>query len=540
MKINSEQFARSPVYPLGYIGSNRFVYFVKGIERVVILSANQHTMQQLLALATEKEWSRYPAVNFSRSSFIEALSERMMADCRSCGQFDPSCIRGYGAWRDRDRIVFNDGVSLLVGAGKAPIGEFRDTKFIYVRASERLSPATKLATAEEGAAFVDALRLWNWEFKEIAPVLLAGWTACAFVCGLLPWRPHIWVTGPKGTGKSTQDRLLTGVLGDVAQAVQGATSEAGLRQLLNSDARPVIFDEFEGSEGNARGVLQLARSAASENAAPVVKGSQHGVAMEFRLRSMMLFSGVITRIINEADASRICVLELRPLRSSSCGDAELKEAFMKFGEASQFGARLLSRMLYSLSCGRFDQALQSLKAAIFRTGGDARRQDLFATLGAGYHVLTRDEAITTEEADAFAAAIAALEQETPSDDEQCLMALLTFRIRSESGVQKTVGELAAIASTSCRDCSVSAAEAKSELARHGLKLDAGSLRVANNGVGIDRIFEGTRWHGSHKGTLKRLPGAVAAGNTRFAPGYQSKAVALPLDLILGCSGSSAE
>lgn len=540
MTTNIGLYANSPVRPIGHIGNRVFVYYSAETQTVLLLNANQHTVQSLTSIATRDDWLLYPCKSVGSRPFWEALPERMMADCRERGIFDPTSVRGYGSWRDGGRIVFNDGAKLLIDGQKVRISDFRDTEFIYVSARKRLGPACDIATAVEGKAFADALGLWAWETPDIAPRLVAGWVACALVCGVLDWRPHLWITGAKGTGKSTLDRLIQGVLGRLAHAVQGPTTEAGIRQSLNSDARPVIFDEFEGSDGNAAAILQLARSAASENSAPVVKGSQHGVAMEYRVRSVMLFSGIITRIVNEADASRICVLELRPLHGSPYGTAELQEVFINFGEVSQFGARLLSRMLYALSCGKFDQALKALKAAIFRRGGDARRQDLFATLGAGYHVVTRDEPITTEEADAFAAAIAVLEQQTPSDEEQCLTALLTFQIRVDSGVRMTVGELVVIASASRGGGSVSAADAKSELLRHGLMLDAGFLRVANNGVGIDRVFTGTRWHGSHRGTLKRLSGAIPAGNTRFGPGYQAKAVALPLELVLGCLEPSDE
>ena len=74
--------------------------------------------------------------------------------------------------------------------------------------------------------------------------LLVGWVVLAPICGALPWRPHLWLTAGAGTGKSAiLDRYVVPLLGDFALVVSGATTEAGLRQTICSDAMPVVFDE---------------------------------------------------------------------------------------------------------------------------------------------------------------------------------------------------------------------------------------------------------------------------------------------------------
>ena len=76
-------------------------------------------------------------------------------------------------------------------------------------------------------------------------MLLAGWVALAPTCGCLDWRPHIWLTGGAGTGKSLIHRFISPLLHDMGVPVSGNTTEAGLRQTLKSDALPVVFDEAE-------------------------------------------------------------------------------------------------------------------------------------------------------------------------------------------------------------------------------------------------------------------------------------------------------
>ena len=59
---------------------------------------------------------------------------------------------------------------------------------------------------------------------------LLGWLVLAPVCGALNWRPHIWLTGGAGTGKTTILKLfIRPLLGGVVQSATGGTTEAGLR-----------------------------------------------------------------------------------------------------------------------------------------------------------------------------------------------------------------------------------------------------------------------------------------------------------------------
>ena len=65
------------------------------------------------------------------------------------------------------------------------------------------------------------------------------------------------------------------------------------------------------------------------------------------------------------------------------------------------------------------------------------------------------------------------------------------------------------------------------LARHGILLDGEVVVVANQVPGILRIYRGSPWAGGgHWRMIRRLEGAWAAGNRRFAR-LQSKATAIP-------------
>ena len=147
-------------------------------------------------------------------------------------------------------------------------------------------------------------------------MLLAGWIALAPICGALDWRPHIWLTGGAGTGKSAiLDRFISPLLHDMGVHVSGNTTEAGLRQTLKSDALPIIFDEAESNEKadqtRMQSILALARVASSETNAQMIKGSPNGEVIRYHLRSMFFLSSISTALKQGADRTRFAQLTLK-------------------------------------------------------------------------------------------------------------------------------------------------------------------------------------------------------------------------------------
>ena len=88
--------------------------------------------------------------------------------------------------------------------------------------------------------------------------LLAGWVVIAPLCGILSWRPHLWMIGPSGVGKSTIfEHLVSQMLGNFKLAGQGmGTTEAGIRQSLASDALPYIADEMDATTASGQEQLK--------------------------------------------------------------------------------------------------------------------------------------------------------------------------------------------------------------------------------------------------------------------------------------------
>jgi len=518
-----DRFKYLPVIPLGHTGTKTFYYFVRSTRQVVALGSASHRQHNFIGMAEEADWQcYYPAPASTGRLDWDTVAENLMAHCREIGLYDPSRVRGRGAWRDGDDVVFHSGDALFVNGQLTDFRDYTETDYHYLAEIKTLRPADDKSSANDGEELLSVFRTWGWEHRSLAPNLILGWIGCSLICGALQWRPHLWITGIKGSGKSTLDSLIFGILGDLALHVQGNTTEPGLRQTLKGDARPVLFDEFEAENANAMSVIDAARSAASDNAAPVIKGTPEGKPIFYRLRFSGMFSGILANVQKETDRSRFVILEMHPLTRTEDQRRQLFENLIGFG--SDFGARLLRRMLDTLTSGRFEVSLSHYRKAIRLAGGDERKADVFAHLLAAHHVLTNDSEITN--AADVASAIADLDEGEPSDEEACLSHLLGHLVTVDYGYKRTLGEwIGYLSEDASNGPSVIAVQA--ELERHGVKLDGNKMKIANATTGIKNVYKGSRWkHGSHRRILQRLDGAKIGGKAWFA-GNQSRCTVIP-------------
>lgn len=289
-------------------------FYPTGNRIVVRLSTSAMTKANLLNIAPLTFWehnfpSKKAAVN------VEAAINWLVSRSHERGVFSDKNIRGRGAWHDEGRIVYHAGDHLIVDGQRVTLSRHA-TRYVYEN-SERLEldvAATPLSS-KEANELVELLRMANWE-REINAYLLAGWIVIAPFCGALRWRPHIWITGGAGTGKTT---ILSGImrplLGRTALSVQGETSEAGVRQSLRQDAFPVVFDEIESEDKRGvervQNILNLMRIASAEDGGEIKKGSAGGNAVSYRIRSCFAFSSIGIGVSQQSDRSRVTILGLR-------------------------------------------------------------------------------------------------------------------------------------------------------------------------------------------------------------------------------------
>jgi putative DNA primase/helicase len=533
--------------PFQYLGYDHgtYYYLPRGTQQVMAISSDKHTKNKLIDLAPYGYWSKaFPGENGPRWDYaVNALMRRSQA----VGVYDQSRVRGRGAWWDVDHAVLHLGDQLIVSGRSTPIMDVPPGPYIYEAAAPmpvRLGAPLAPSSAHK---LVKICELITWE-RQISARLLAGWITIAPICGALEWRPHIWVTGAAGTGKSwIMKKLLWRLINHIGLEGQSTTTEAGVRQMLINDARPVSFDEIEGEDERARdrvqNVLTLARQASSENGAPIIKGSPLGQAKTYRIRSAFAFASIGVGLTQQADASRVSVLSVQLVDKKDPVNVE------RFKELEQLAGDTLTEEYVNGFNARAIKMIPVIRAnarifasAVAQRLGSQRMGDQLGALLAGAYSLHSDGLIDVAAAAAWIGKQDLSEQQSiqeASDERRCLNKILaTLQLVPISGKgpgQRSVGELIEIAAEKRSD-GIGEVEAQDFLLRLGIRVERTAEHdvfiIANDHEGIRKMLVGTPWEGGWNRILRRVPGAQATETTvRFA-GTRSRGVALPLELVV--------
>jgi len=551
----SNQGNTKPYTLLGFSGSE-YYYQPGDSGQVTSISGASHGPMNLFRVAPIEYWSKqYPRFNkdgeFIGINWQQCVSE-LFREQHRIGCYDSSRIRGVGAWWDEGRVVFHLGDRLIVDGKPYPVLNPPVSDYIYQRLPRRDGPGSaEPLSDQEGANLLELSERFHWESKS-SGVLLAGWTALAPICGALDWRPHIWLNAVQGSGKTQLMNLFVNpLLSDIALVLKGQeSSEAGIRQMLKSDGIPVIQDEAESNgrvdAGKVQGVLSLARISSSESRGVTVKGSVSGEAMMFNIRSMFMLSSISVALVQGADRRRFSVLMLRiPDELTPEAKAEhwkeLKSDLLK-SITKNTGRQLVARMVNLIPQVRESARVFSEVAAIELSGAAAG--DQIGALLAGAWMLSNQVPPTADQALKMLRACGLEEgasgrDERGGDQNDCLQTILQARLRVETGsgdVRRTVGELVAcVAAGGLGDPSdpLTASQAKAELGRHGLKVEAEFLLVSTTAKGVSLLLRDTAWAAcGWTNLLASLPGAQRWGVTRFQGlSSSTRAIAIPRSLL---------
>ena len=461
------------------------------------------------------------------------------------GIYDIRRIRGRGAWQDAGRMVYHHGGHLTVDGVPTEVTKIT-SRYVYELDRSLPEPADKPMTGDEGEMLLDVASRFRWS-KPGSAALLCGWVALAPLCGALKWRPHIWLTGGAGCGKSTVlNDFVHFLMAGTDVFAQGNSSEAGIRQTLKADALPVLFDESEQNndreQARVQGVLALIRQASTESQARTLKGTAGGESMAFHIRSMFCLASIQVGIQHQADVERLAVLSLRPKREDPNPEktwAHISEGLRMLAADETLPARLLRRSLDLLPI-----TLKNIKVfsdAATRVFGSVRDGDQYGTMLAGAWSLTSDRVATLEEAEEMINGYDWSEHRDGSDSdesERALAALLESHIRLQGGAEVTVYELVrGAAGLANNGTEIKEVAADSVLQRYGMKVvrRAGEHRLvlSNGSQELRRLVAGSPFDADLRGLLLRLPGADRADNkpTRFN-GVPSKCISLPLASVL--------
>lgn len=525
------------------LGYDRDQYFIFSHEsrQIMVRTKGDFSDIGLIEMAPLNWWeAMFPGSEKSGGIDRKAAANFIVRTARKRGIYDISRIRGRGAWSDEGRAIYHHGGYLSVDGVRTDITKI-ESDYVYELAKSLPDPHEKRFTDEEGKQFLSLVKRFRWS-KEGSAVLYVGWVGLAPICGALPWRPHLWITGGAGSGKSTIAKMAHDLLRGTDVFAQGSSSEAGIRQRLKADALPVLMDESESTEeSDARriqSILALIRQASTESDAETLKGTADGSGMTFHIRSMFCLASIQVALKNKADIDRLSVLTLRSGRDGKGDPNEwksLKDAIHSLaGRDPTVSRRLLRRAIDLLPTTLKNiDVFTEVGANVF---GSQRDGDQYGTLLAGAWSLISSDVATHEQAEEMIKSYDWSEHLEGADEDEsarALSALMEGKIRI-NGIDITVYELVCEASNvSVPGLDIGSTKADAFLQRHGMRIKDGFLVLSNTSNELRKLVAGTPYEADLRGMLLRVPGADRNINKPLKfNGVQSKCIRVPLDPIL--------
>lgn len=378
--------------PLGFL-ENKYYYYSFLLQKVVALTPVEHRKENLFALAPYNYWV---SVYGDKKEAWALAADSLIQTCASEGLFNPANIIGRGIWLIDGEGVAHYGDKIRINnktynPRQVP-AELAKKKVFELSESLQLSEPNPHAdfTAIEST-------LSELHFKTPhAALLISGWIVCAMAAGALHWRPHGWVTGKSGYGKSAVIKVIKRILGNCAEYYTGETTEAGIRQDLKHDCRAVVFDEAEPKTPHAQNLIQkvlnLFRQASSDETAKIAKGTATGKGITFKVRSCAFMGSVNPYLTEEPDKNRFFVVEMgMPISKEEYTKWEyrMENVFDNGFQSALHGH--ISDNIVTLAANA--KMFASVLAERFQNN---RAGDQYGTLMAGAYLLTSTDLVTKE------------------------------------------------------------------------------------------------------------------------------------------------
>lgn len=520
------------------LGYNRGTYFVfhKAKQQIEEFTRGDFSETGLIELAPMNYWEDAFPSKGARFD-VKGAQEAIFRTAQAMGIYDTSRMRGRGAWIDQGRVVYHHGNELSVDGEATPVTKIK-SDYVYELANAMQRPADRMLTSDEGLEIINLIKMFRWSTPG-SSLLFAGWIALAPVCGAIPWRPHLWITGGAGSGKSSLAKLAHSLLKGSDLFIEGNSTESGIRQRLRSDAIPVIMDESESNEeGDAKrvqNILGLIRQASTESDAVTIKGTVDGEGVSYHIRSMFCLASIQVALKHKADIDRLSVLSLRSGKNDANAGADwstIKDAIYKTTERDEtVRGRLLRRAINLLKVTRKNiDIFARVGAEKFKS---QRHGDQYGTLLAGAWSLVSEDEATFDQARQLFESVSwetLREREDGDESMQALQHLMEAHVRTKNGIELTINELVCLAFGEVRDdILMTQQEANGILQRYGMKVREDRLLLSNNTSHIKLLMGKSQYAADIRGVLLRVHGADNYNNkpVKFS-GVQSKCISLPL------------
>jgi len=556
---------------LGFLNGHSYFMSLKSYQ-VFELSPSQMKTVYLLHLAPGKFWSEYFPGPADRNGVIktdwEAVVDALIRATNQTGQYDPCAQVGQGTWMDGDRIVFNSGRDLWVeGLGVRKLHQFSGEKNYVVGKPCGMPDFDNPfpADAPEIWGLLDIIRAIHWapEGRKVSIMNMFGWLAIGPICGVLPWRPHLYLSGERGVGKSwIINNIINPIFKDYGENVKADSTESGLRNLLNGRAFPLIFDEAEGETVEDRQrmakIIRLARHSATPGNSYVAQGiSGGGGQRQYAIASTFLMCSITPQLTASADFTRFGRAHVMGGLSHYDFVELLKGPAARLLDKT-FSSRFMARMI--MRAKDMDAVSDKMQEGLSSYNIEQRLIDVYGTYLAGAWLLLRDDVPesgvaamqwvrkTFDMVDDLMSQVREISED--KDHVRLFRTLLSADRRVESmsiGTRTyTVGELIeTILGRYAYEDAIPTSEAVRALAKIGIRLGRGSeivddkggadcLFIHRNSTHIEQILDKTPYAKSYVDVMTQAKGVRKDQKMVRFDGTSSRIVVVPLaNLSLG-------
>lgn len=507
------------------LGYNQGVYYYFPFvgRQIVALTASAHTMNNLFRLDNLDNWmSKFGAGGDTseKKMVMYATSALMNVAERRCVFKEEDRVRGCGAWTDEGRKILHCGDVLYVDGVETKFDQLK-SEYTYIAASKLMRPAHEPLTNREAYALREICEAVTWENK-LSGSLLAGWLVIAPVCGALGFRPHVYITGEAESGKSTVlNKIVKPVIGRISINLDGGTTEPAIRQMMEYDARPLVYDEAEKSPHMAA-VLSLARAATDGKAI-----KKFGQGMMYA-RFCACFSAINPPVDKVSDESRIAFMVIKKNRRPTAMEEynQLLDMIEKT-ITPDYANRMLARTMQNMDV--LFENIKTFQKAARRVIKGARASEVIGTMLAGLYLLRGTDLVTLEAAEAWIrerdwTSHTIIDKET--DPVRLLQYISGCILRLQgSGSTKdySIGDLIVMAQ--------SQDDADKLLRYNGIAVKGGRVHFAARSPSLEKMLKDTDWSTNPTRMLANMEGAETFKIMHFSTGVKTSGVSLPISIF---------
>ena len=378
--------------PIGYL-DGKYYYYSFLLQKIVALTPREHCKENLFCLAPYTYW--VAKHGDKKESWAQAV-DSLIQSCASEGLFNPQNVIGRGIWIIDGKGVTHYGDQVLIDGIK-----YEPKKIPHDIAKKKVfevAESLHLGDPDKSSDFTQIeVLLKELHFQTPhAAMLITGAIVCAMAAGALHWRPHTWITGKSGSGKSAVMKIINLILRNCAEHYVGETTEAGIRQDLKHDCRAVVFDEAEPKSPAAiikiNNVLNLLRQSSSDETGKIAKGTTSGKGIIYKIRCSGFLASINANLPEEADRNRFQQIEMGEPMPKEDYDKWLFRAENTFTKG--FQAALHNRISENIAnLAHNAKIFASVLAERFK---DNRAGDQYGTIFAGYYFMTNTKKVSKE------------------------------------------------------------------------------------------------------------------------------------------------